>query len=120
GLMRPVSGSLAQQARATPRAWQPVCAAAAQSGLVADTASTTSVRQFLQAQLQPWRLLDEAGKPARNTVTSYYEPLVHASRSRQGEYQWPLYATPEDLLTIDLGEVYPELAGKRVRGKVVG
>ena len=120
GLMRPVSGSLAQQARATPRAWQPVCAAAAKSGLDANTASTASVRQFLQDQLQPWRLLDEAGKPARNTVTSYYEPLVHASRSRQGNYQWPLYEAPDDLLTIDLGDVYPELAGKRVRGKVVG
>lgn len=120
GLMRPVSGSLAQQARATPRAWQPVCAAAAQSGLTPQTASTAAVRQFLQTHLQPWRLLDAAGKPARNTVTSYYEPLVHASRSRQGEYQWPLYAAPDDLLTIDLGTVYPELAGKRVRGKVVG
>lgn len=120
GLMRPVSGSLAQQARATPRVWQPVCAAAAQSGLDADTASPDSVRQFLQAHLQPWRLLDAAGKPARNTVTGYYEPLVHASRTRQGDYQWPLYAAPDDLLTIDLGSVYPELAGKRVRGKLVG
>ena len=29
GLMRPTSGNLAAPARATPRAWQPVCAAAA-------------------------------------------------------------------------------------------
>ncbi|MCC2595736.1 MltA domain-containing protein [Pusillimonas sp. MFBS29] len=120
GLMRPVSGSLVQQARATPRVWQPVCAAAAQSGLNPDSAPSASVRQFLQTHLQPWRLLDAAGKPARNTVTGYYEPLVHASRSRQGDYQWPLYAVPDDLLTIDLGAVYPDLAGKRVRGKVVG
>ena len=27
---------------------------------------------------------------------------------------------PADLLTIDLGSVYPELAGKRVRGKLDG
>ncbi len=120
GLMRPVSGSLAMQARATPRAWQPVCAAAAQSGLSAGNADGARVRQFLESQLQPWRLLDGSGKPAHNTVTGYYEPLVHASRSRQGDYQWPLYATPPDLLTIDLGAVYPELAGKRVRGKLVG
>ncbi|MGP1615480.1 MAG: murein transglycosylase A [Pollutimonas bauzanensis] len=120
GLMRPVSGSLAMQARATPRAWQPVCAAAAQSGLAADTATGPAVRQFLEAQLQPWRLLDAGGKPAQNTVTGYYEPLVRASRKRQGAYQWPLYAAPADLLTIDLGTVYPELAGKRVRGKLAG
>src|SRR5690606_27843681 len=33
GLMRPVSGSLALPARAAPRAWQPVCQAAAAQGL---------------------------------------------------------------------------------------
>lgn len=120
GLMRPVSGSLALPARATPRAWQPVCAAAARSGLQPGQANTEQVRNFLQTQLQPWRLLDEAGKPARNTVTGYYEPLVRASRKREGDYQWPLYAPPADLLTVDLGSIYPELAGKRVRGKLVG
>ncbi len=120
GLMRPVSGSLAMQARATPRAWQPVCAAAVQSGITADTATAPAVRQFLQAQLEPWRLLGAEGRPAQNTVTGYYEPLVRASRTRQGDYQWPLYAAPADLLTIDLGSVYPELAGKRVRGKLAG
>lgn len=120
GLMRPVSGSLAIQARATPRAWQPVCAAAVQSGLTNETAATASVRQFLQEQLQPWRLLDAAGRPAQNTVTGYYEPLVRASRKRGGDYQWPLYSPPEDLLTIELGAVYPELAGKRIRGKLAG
>jgi len=119
GLMRPVSGSLAMQARATPRAWQPVCAAAQQSGLSADAAGET-VRRFLEQHLQPWRLLDGAGKPAQSTVTGYYEPLVRASRKREGAYQWPLYSAPDDLLTIDLGTMYPELAGKRVRGKLAG
>ena len=46
--------------------------------------------------------------------------LVRGSRRQGGVYQWPLYAVPDDLLTIDLGAVYPELAGKRVRGKLVG
>ncbi|MYN14040.1 hypothetical protein GSY71_12915 [Pusillimonas sp. TS35] len=120
GLMRPISGSLAAQARATPRVWQPVCAAASQSGISTQDANAAQVRQFLEANLQPWRLLDAAGKPARNTVTGYYEPTVQASRTREGAYQWPLYAAPDDLLTIDLGAVYPELAGKRVRGKLQG
>lgn len=119
GLMRPVSGSLALPARAAPRAWQPVCQAAAQQGLSADTGGDT-VRQFLQTHLQPWRLLDQAGRAADNTVTGYYEPLIRASRTRGGVYQWPLYAPPADLLTIDLGSVYPELAGKRIRGKLEG
>ncbi len=117
GLMRPVSGSMAMPARAAPRAWQPVCQAA-QS--MPQEAGTQQVRQFLHNWLQPWRLLDEKGQLARNTVTGYYEPLIRASRTQGGEYQWPLYAPPSDLLTIDLGSVYPELAGKRVRGKLEG
>lgn len=116
GLMRPTGGSQVQQARATPRAWQPVCAAAAQ----AQPRSGAEVRAFIEQHLQPWRLLDEQGKHARNTVTGYYEPLVRAARKQGGQYQWPLYQPPKDLLTIDLGTVYPELAGKRIRGKLDG
>jgi membrane-bound lytic murein transglycosylase A len=78
------------------------------------------VRRFLQDQLRPWRLDDAAGQPATGTLTGYYEPLIRASRTRTGAYQWPIYAPPDDLLTIDLGSVYPELAGKRVRGKLDG
>lgn len=118
GLMRPVSGSLAMPARATPRAWQPVCLAAQRSGLGVESQNTQQIRQFLEANLQPWRLLDSSGQIAKNTVTGYYEPLLRASKTKQGAYQWPLYAVPNDLLTIDLGSLYPELAGKRIRGKV--
>lgn len=118
GLMRPVSGSLAMPARATPRAWQPVCLAAQNSGLGTESADTAAIRQFLETHLQPWRLLDEKGRVAKNTVTGYYEPLLQASKRQHGVYQWPLYAVPSDLLTVDLGGLYPELAGKRIRGKL--
>lgn len=119
GLMRPISGSLAMPARANPRAWQPVCLAVQRSGITPDTTDTVAVRNFLETHLQPWRLLDANGRIAKNTVTGYYEPLIRASKRKHGDYQWPLYAVPNDLLTIDLGSLYPELAGKRVRGKVV-
>ena len=119
GLMRPASGSLASPARANPRAWQPVCQAAVREHLGPD-APGEAVRQFLQSQLRPWRLDQASGRAASGMVTGYYEPMIHASRTRGGAYQWPLYSTPADLLTIDLGAVYPELAGKRVRGKLEG
>lgn len=120
GLMRPISGGLTLPARATPPVWQPVCAAAQRQAQQPGAASTAQVRAFLQQHLRPWRLLDAGGKVATNTVTGYYEPLVVASRQRGGQFQWPLYAVPDDLLTIDLGGLYPELAGKRVRGKLDG
>ncbi|MER1966890.1 murein transglycosylase A [Castellaniella sp. GW247-6E4] len=119
GLMRPVAGSLSQPARATPRVWQPVCGAASRAGLAPESGGE-AVRAFLRAHLRPWRLLDGAGHAASGTVTGYYEPLIRASRQPGGAYRWPLYAPPDDLLTIDLGAVYPELAGKRIRGKLAG
>lgn len=118
GLMRPISGQLTLPARAAPRVWQPVCDAAQRAGIHGD--DKAAVRSFIEAHLQPWRLLDTAGKPASNTVTGYYEPQVRGARRQGGDYQWPLYETPSDLLTIDLGSVYPELAGKRIRGKLDG
>jgi len=117
GLMRPVSGSQRLPNRAPPRVWHAVCTQAQQRG---EDLAPAQVREFLQQHLQPWRLLDAAGKPASNTVTGYYEPLIHASRTRTDAYQWPLYAVPDDLLIVDLGAVHPELLGKRVRGKLQG
>jgi len=119
GLMRPISGQLTNPARANPRAWQPVCAAAKDSGLQ-ENAAPEDIRAFMTQHLQPWRLLDEQGQIARNTVTGYYEPVIEASKQKKEGYQWPLFAVPDDLLTIDLGGLYPELAGKRIRGKREG
>ena len=120
GVVRPATGNLSVPARAAPRAWQPVCAAVADPARAPAADNTEAVRAFLQAWLVPWRLAGADGKPASNTVTGYYEPLVRGSRKQGGAYQWPLYTVPADLLTIDLGKLYPELAGKRVRGKLEG
>lgn len=120
GLMRPVSGVLTAPARATPVAWQPVCAAAADPARAPVASDPAAIRRFLQTHLQPWRVAQPDGAAATGLVTGYYEPLVRGSRRQGGIYQWPLYAVPDDLLTIDLGMVYPELAGKRVRGKLQG
>jgi membrane-bound lytic murein transglycosylase A len=53
-------------------------------------------------------------------ITGYYEPLLKGSRTKSSQYQYPLYRQPSDLVTVELGDVYPELKNKRVRGKLVG
>ncbi|WP_345252367.1 murein transglycosylase A, partial [Pigmentiphaga soli] len=97
-------------------AWQKVCTAT--RDLPAPTAA--QARAFFEQWLEPWAVRGAGAEQASSIATGYYEPLVHASRVRGGAYQWPLYAVPPDLLTIDLGSLYPELAGKRVRGKLDG
>ncbi len=46
--------------------------------------------------------------------TGYYAPVFHASRARQGPYQYPLYKRPDDLATDPAtGEVLGRRVGER-------
>ena len=53
-------------------------------------------------------------------VTGYYEPLLRGSRARATPFVYPVYGPPDDLLTIDLSAINPELRGMRLRGRVEG
>ncbi|MFL6714023.1 MAG: murein transglycosylase A [Sulfurifustis sp.] len=57
---------------------------------------------------------------SRALVTGYYEPLLHGNWTRTERYRYPIYRAPDDLLTVDLGALYPELKNKRVRGRLSG
>ena len=120
GLMRPTGGNLARPARANPRVWHGVCSAALNPATAPNAGDEVAVRRFLQTYLTPWRLESSPGTMASGMITGYYEPIIQGSRVRQGPYQWPLFEVPSDLLNIDLGALYPDLAGKRVRGKLDG
>jgi membrane-bound lytic murein transglycosylase A len=53
-------------------------------------------------------------------ITGYYEPLLKGSRTKSAQYPYPLYQKPDDLITVELDSVYPDLKFKRVRGRLVG
>lgn len=95
--------------------WQPVCAAAAQQMPGDDAAA----RAFFQQWLVPYQLTSSDGKDA-GLITGYYEPLLHGSRTRTERYRFPLYGVPDDMLTIDLSSVYPDLKQYRLRGRLQG
>ncbi len=42
------------------------------------------------------------GNTGRMIVTGYYEPVLDGSLKRGGEYRWPIYPVPSDLLVIEL------------------
>lgn len=98
--------------------WKSVCA-------VANTIAPTdyeSIRHFFENNFAPWRIEANSGAGTGATaafVTGYYDVLLKGSRTfKPGRV--PLYGVPNDLLTIDLGDLYPELKGKRVRGRLQG
>ena len=94
--------------------WSAICSAA-------ERAPPAAARDFFETQLTPWRRVDPAsGAPAPGLVTGYYEPLLAGSRTRKAPYLYPIYGVPDDLLTIDLGDLRPDLKGQRLRGRIEG
>jgi membrane-bound lytic murein transglycosylase A len=96
-------------------AWREVCAQAAQI----DANDTVAMRRHFETLFRPYRMTQPDGG-STGLVTGYYEPLLRGSRNRQGAFVYPLYAAPDDLLTIDLGAVAPETKNIRLRGRVEG
>ena len=78
-----------------------------------------AIRSFFEAFFEPNQVIAPDGA-TDGLITGYYEPLLRGARKKGGAFQTPLYRVPEDMLTIDLSSVYPELKGMRLRGKVVG
>ena len=95
--------------------WQAVCSAA---NLIKKPNNET-IATYLTANFDVYTAYDENGADT-GLITGYYEPALQGSRKRSSAYPYPLYRQPKDLITVDLGEVYPELKYKRVRGKLVG
>ena len=95
--------------------WQPACSEAAAMSIV----DTAHVRAFFEQQFSVWKVT-AADRNDIGLVTGYYEPLLAGSRVASAQYAIPLYGPPDDLLSVDLASLYPELAGKRVRARVVG
>jgi membrane-bound lytic murein transglycosylase A len=80
------------------------------------------VRGFLEQQAAALRVLRVIGRRRETTglVTGYFEPLLHGSRERSDVFARRCTAAP----TISSSSIspmsFPELKGKRVRGRVEG
>jgi membrane-bound lytic murein transglycosylase A len=95
--------------------WKQVCAAMR----AVDGTDGAAVRSYFEQHFVPHQVRAPDGADT-GLITGYYEPLLRGARKRGGAFQTALYGVPDDLLTIDLTSVYPELKGKRLRGRVVG
>ena len=96
--------------------WQRTCNLATS---VPVNAKPEGVIAFFRNNFEPHRVVN-ADETETGTVTGYYEPLLHGSRVRTDKFRYPVYAAPQDLITIDLSDVYPDLKFRRLRGRLVG
>lgn len=81
--------------------------------------STQQLREFFESKASPYPLHAAYGR-RKGMITGYYEPLLQGALSPDERYRYPLYRVPDSLLVIDMAEMFPELEGKRVRGRVEG
>jgi membrane-bound lytic murein transglycosylase A len=99
--------------------WAAVCELARPPG----TRSAAEARRFFETQFDVYRVTygdAEGHRQDSGLITAYYEPVLHGARAPGGAFKVPLYGVPDDLLSVDLGELYPALKGERVRGRLQG
>jgi len=101
--------------------WRATCVGASIAKVgAADTAGrAAAVRAWFEENLVPWRLVNPDGT-REGLITGYYEPIVKGSRERRKPYVHPVFGPPDDLIVVDLAELYPELKHMRLRGRVEG
>ncbi len=93
--------------------WQAACAEAE----TLDPLSEPAVRAFFERRFTPHQLRNsDDGRVG--LATGYYVPDLRGSRQPAPNYPCPLYRRPDDLLVIDLREVYPDLGNYRLRGRL--
>jgi membrane-bound lytic murein transglycosylase A len=95
----------------TARDWTEVCRAAPAQG------SAVSVRRWFQDSFVPFAV--SAGPSQDGLFTGYYEPQLTGSVTPHGAYRVPVYAMPDDLVQVDLGDFREALKGERIAGRVV-
>ena len=96
-------------------AWQTVCARANQL----TQTDNNALHAFFEEDFTPYQVYNPDGS-SQGLITGYYEPKLYGSRVKTSRFRYPLYAPPDDLLTIDLGDAYPQLKDLRLRGRLQG
>ena len=87
--------------------------------LCQNTENIADAKEFLTSSFLPYVLSDKDSEN-EGLLTGYYEPQLNASLTKSEKYRYPLYETPEDLITVDLSSIYPALKSYRLRGKIEG
>jgi membrane-bound lytic murein transglycosylase A len=83
-----------------------------------DIGNSATVRNYFETWFAPFRATAD-GK-TDGLFTGYYEAELKGSLTKQGKFNVPLYARPDDLLAIDLAPFEADLAGHRIWGRLDG
>ncbi len=100
--------------------WQKACNAASQlNSQEAIKPTSDAIQAYFKQYFSVYKATNIDGTDT-GLITGYYQPLLKGSRTKSAQYPNPLYARPDDLVTVELNGLFPELKYKRVRGRLVG
>ena len=85
--------------------------------LCLESRSVHNARDFFENNFQVLKIHSQRKD---QILTGYYEPELNGSLTKKGKYIYPVYETPKDLVSVNLGLIYPELKKYRLRGKLEG
>jgi membrane-bound lytic murein transglycosylase A len=86
-------------------------------GLCTQAKYTNNAKEFFEQNFSVYKIHSTSKS---QILTGYYEPELQGSLQKTKRYKYPVYETPKDLISIDLGAIYPELKKYRLRGKLQG
>ncbi len=69
--------------------------------------SSAAARQFFERRFSPFRIEKANGR--RGLVTAFYEPDVEVCSVASGEWRYPFYRRPDDLVDLDDSNRPPEM-----------
>jgi len=79
--------------------------------------SSRELKDFIRSHYRVYR---SVGRDGRGEVlyTGYYEPHLRGSLNQNAEYQFPIYARPDDLISIDLSLFSEKYSGEKIIGRI--
>lgn len=80
------------------------------------TTEPKALRAFFKRNFTPYAVFYNGSDTGQ--FTSYYEAELRASKTKHGEYKYPIYGRPNDLVEINLKDFGKDLPDKRILGRV--
>jgi membrane-bound lytic murein transglycosylase A len=78
---------------------------------------TRHLRQYVADNYWVYRSVG-GKKSGRVLFTGYFEPLLYGLNEKSPEYRYPVYARPEDIVSIDLSQFSKKYKGNTIVGRV--
>lgn len=85
--------------------------------LIESSAETAELDRLIKERFDIYQM---SGRDSTGTVvfSSYYEPTLEASLKYSDEYKYPIYAKPDDLISINLEDFNEKFRGEKLTGRM--